>query len=331
MLLRVLPWCLLLYIALVVHAIVQSSHWPFALSADARLVELTLDASSLTQWDISKATLCRHDLLPEDTSIYEKIDDIAVIRRRCGTPRRWHAYRPASENGAAAELTARIGGNGQPRSHGATVRLSTLADGRLLVRIAPFSTQPADGVAIQTAGQTPLTLNGDVVLVWPTAQTQNMSLIFPYTAALRIGQDVTTSRHELLEAGHIAVYSASDDTAGGRSVVDSIELLEGDSVQIASSLGETEAEALPRGFVRITAEQMASTWPQMKVVAFGLSNQVRIERYGDAGLDFQPSMWARLTHDSWVVIATLVLFGSLSALATLAEAVRLIRRTNLRP
>ena len=64
------------------------------------------------------------------------------------------------------------------------------------------------------------------------------------------------------------------------------------------------------------------------ITAFGRSNDVSVERYGEAGIDFNPSMWAQLTHNRWAVILTLVLFGGLPALATLAEAARLIRRTN---
>ncbi|WP_123631892.1 hypothetical protein [Salinisphaera orenii] len=323
--LRLAQWSSLFYILFAAYSTFQDGTWPFSLRAETRLVSVELDGNKPTRWDISDAVLCTGQELEQASNVYQSLDDPRSRADWCGSSRP-HAYQPIKTPDVSPQLSLEFNDAGHFGGSTYLAQFASLRDGRVITRVSPNSSTENEGLEIMGSGHLQARLPGTITLVWRSRNPET-SLVFPFRGALSIGQDVTTTRHALLEEGQIDVYSASNEEASGRSLVDSINLLPGDKVEVSGDDGSAPAS----GFIRLTHEAMTTQWPQISVIAFGLSNHVNIERFGEAGIVFQPTFWARLTHNNWLVIFTLVLFGGLSILATLAEATRLIQRPQRQP
>ncbi|WP_353110259.1 hypothetical protein [Salinisphaera dokdonensis] len=322
--LRVAQWFIFFFLIWIgYYALTHESDWPFSLRAQTRLAVIQIDGSRETAWDISDATLCVRDKLPSRASAVREITNNETVAATCGGTR-WHAYTSATPDGYVSELSLSFGGADATKLGPYTTQFESLADNRFTVRITPMSNSDAPPLRIVNANHVDAVIHGPVMLVWPTPAS-GISLIFPFRGTAMVGKDVTTRRKALLEQGRIEIYSASDEEATGQSTISSVDLFPGDYVAIADE--DSPQRSAASGFIRLSPDALTRDWPAFMITAFGRSDDVRVERYGEAGIDFQPSMWAQLTHDRWSVILTLILFGGLPALATLAEAARLIRRT----
>ena len=62
----------------------------------------------------------------------------------------------------------------------------------------------------------------------------------------------------------------------------------------------------------------------MDLIGYGIAEQIKVDRYGEAGFSMKPSRWARLTNSDPFVLVTLIMVGLLSLLASLAGSRSLI-------
>ena len=319
-LVRLLPLFVIGFVAVVVWTLGRADHWPFALHAQSRSLELMLPASSETSWNVSGATLCVRSPLTA-AEPFAAIQDRARVSLLCGS-RRWQAYVLPETHPGRNELIAIIGdAAASTAAPSSPIRISSTREGRVLVDVTTpttgADTQPQVLRLYDSSGIV-LTLPQPASFVWRTDELDR-PLVFPYTSAIRVGQDVNAVRTELLETGSINIFSPSDRSVAGRAVIESIELMPGDMVNLSPS-GSGNKAYFPRGFIRLDPQADGGNWPMMEVLAYGVSSSVEVHRFGDAGLSFRPGIWARLTHSNAIVTWSLILFGGLSVLAGLAEA-----------
>lgn len=313
----------LIFFGYVAWVLVTQTSWPFALEAESRYAEIDLAGDTPTRWNVSDAVLCLREALPGPAP-YRLIEDSGLTAKFCGSRHRYAYATPADYHGTS-ELIAVLGVEADKPSV-INARLTSLQNGRLVLALAPSpdANKPAT-IRIEASTGVPLRLTTPVSFDWqPSASPQ--PLVFPYTGNLRVGQDVNTARRELLEKGKISIYSPSDTAVGGRALVESLRLLPGDLVELTARTSSVPA----RGFIRLSAAQSAQAWPKLQIVAFGLSNDLTVRRYGNAGVDFKPSMVSRLAHDDWVITLAVLLFSGLPVLFGFAQA-RQISRERRKP
>lgn len=311
-----LPIFILFFLLLVVVATLGRQEWPFALRAQTRYVELHLPSQHETIWRLGRATVCVRDSALANRGLLDSVE-ARLAEAVCG--KGWSGFR------ARDPETAVLLGNGKQEANGWVTARAVIAGGQLLTIELNRSERTEPTLHLLEPQGRRLPISKKVLLVWDTSQ-RSEPLVLPFTASARIGQDVNFARTELTESGTLDIFSPSDQILGGRALVQSFELTPGDRIEI----GSREHRVFSRGFFRFDPRNESSQRATFEIVAYGPTEQVRVHRLGDKGLAFQPSLWSRLLHNNGIVIGSLVIFGLLSLLAGLAEALQLAKREDRR-
>lgn len=300
------PLLVIAMLILVAWALLSRQPWPFSISADTEHVTLDLAGDVETNWRIDGALLC----------LRAGVADVALPPAPQPGPcpgRRWRGYDLRQLSEVALRLPG-VPGNGP----GYTARLDVDGLGGLAIQLdAGARGTPAQLFA---EGGDPLALPGDLLLVFPPPQPGQAlgRLLLPFSGTGSIGRDVAWHEPSLLRGGSVAVYTRSDEAAGGRDLVASTDLLPGDRIDL--SQGQPAGSAVAKGFVHYDLLPEPDGPPVMRVVAFGEADSVRIVRYGDQGYGLSPGLVARLTRHSAVATWAVLLLSLLGLMAVYREA-----------
>ncbi len=258
---------ILVFIGFILLRLVLPARWGFTVEAATEVAEVELPPETETRWIVDGATICTRSsiALPAAYQVESRASP-------CGSHawKAWHVPEPEQVlrlNGAASVAL-------QMRPEGGFAMSLRAAEGRSL---GGFSV-----VGLVDDVDTGSALN----LVW--AEIPAEALTLPFSGATTLGRAVSWSANRMLQGGSVVVYTA-DESADKRSMVDEATLMLGDQVR----LGEPEpGRAWPKGFIRV--QHGAAT---MDVVAFGLANSLRIERFGESGYEFKPGLIRKMAAD----------------------------------
>ncbi|MFO7542414.1 MAG: hypothetical protein R6W97_06325 [Thiobacillus sp.] len=295
-----LPVLIVMLIAHLAIAVWTPPSWYYSISARSEAAELALPAERETSWRIEGATLC-------STATLEALSDYLSKSSPCGS-RRWHAYSLPD----AYELVLVLGGRVQSPKHTIEVVMDTHTGSGLHASIRGGQAGRSLGKLRLVDEGIEVPLGPELNLFW-ASDARPRDLVFPFIAnRVRIGRDVTWSDSSLLHQGRMEIFSSSDENPSKRTRIEEAELLPGDQVNLDLYEGKTMLQ--PKGFFRFDRLQQAESPSALYAVAFGRAEKVRIERFGDSGYDFQPSLWARFFQNSTLVTLTGIIVGLLSLL-----------------
>lgn len=300
------PLLVIAMVILVAWALLSRQPWPFSISADTEHVTLNLAGDVETNWRVDGALLC----------VRAATAELPLPPAAAPGPcpgRRWRGFDLREISEVALRLPAVPGA-----TQGYTARLDVDGDGGLAVQLDAGET-PAPA-QLYAEGGSPLALHGDLLLVFPPPGSGQPlgRVLLPFSGTGSIGRDVAWHEPTLLRGGSVAVYTRSDEAAGGRDLVASTDLLPGDRVDL--SQGQPVGNPVAKGFVHYDLLPEPDGPPIMRVVAFGEADSVRIVRYGDQGYGLSPGLVARLTRHSAVATWAVLLLSLLGLMAVYREA-----------
>lgn len=301
------PLLVLAIVALIAWALFSRQPWPFSVEADAEHATLVLARDLETHWRVDGALLC--------------------VRANSGTPplpalgsgispcpsRRWRAYDLRDLD----EVALRIPANPRAES-GAVVHLDVEPDGALAIQISGPEDEGLD-VQILVAEGEPLSVGRELLLHFPVpaAGEPLRRILLPFSGAGSIGKDVSWREPALLRSGVVSLYTRSDESAGGRDLVASTQLLPGDRIDLGES--GSQRTGMTKGFVHFDLLPGISAPPALRVVAFGEADAVRIVRYGEQGYSFSPGLLVRITRHRAVSTWVVLIFSALGLMAVYRE------------
>src|SRR5690606_19467084 len=292
----IVPLAVIALLVLLCLAWLSPAGWYFSIHARSAVAALELPQALETSWRIEGATLCA-------TQDLSALPRVPATDSPCGSAR-WQAFAlPAAEG---AEQVIVLGGRSGTLATPIEARLELREDDglQLSLRTAPGGTLGTLRPALDTPA---IALGNALNLIW-TGGERPRDLVLPFVAdQVRVGRDVTWSDAAMLRSGTLSVFTSSEEAAARRSLIEEVQLLPGDQVRLGGSGGTDAASVFPpKGFLRFD-RRLGEEAPALEVVAFGRADSLRIERFGDSGYDFRPGVWAVLTHDSRLTIATALL------------------------
>ncbi len=309
--LRLVPWVILVFLGLLLWNLLAPPRWHFSVDARTAVAEVELPREFETNWRIEGAILCSRaaslGTLPRHT-----VDGPSP----CGS-RRWFAYRLAeAADGVADEQVLVLGGDsGGRRGETIAATIEVRTDGGLQLSLRAGGGSAAAKLR-GSAGAPDVAAALPLNLVWQ-GESRPRDLVFPFTARrVRVGRDVTWAESSALRDGSLTVFTGSDESVAKRVRVEEVALMLGDQVRL-EKLDDAETY-WPKGFFRFDRIQGAEHGPVLEAVAFGRAERVRIERFGDAGYDFEPGWWVGVQHDRRLVSWTGFMIGLLGLLGTYA-------------
>ena len=101
-----------------------------------------------------------------------------------------------------------------------------------------------------------------------------------------------------MRSGMISVFGHSDDNASGRRALDEFALLTGDRVVVGHSEAEVAANASGFLEMRLLEPSPDQIPAGVRLVATGVVEGLKVQRYGNATINLEPSFWARLVRHS---------------------------------
>tara|TARA_R110001599_G_scaffold127379_8_gene300749 strand:- start:13377 stop:14411 length:1035 start_codon:yes stop_codon:yes gene_type:complete len=309
------PLAVAMFAVIGLWVLTTGSTWSFGVRAHTASAIIEVPESTELKWDLSGALLCVRKSLDFEAALQPvEANDVYAA---CGS-RRHLAYRIHPEQ----ELMGVLGtGLAASSSEGSTSAHFAILDQRkLVIALTPSNSR---GVALRLEDiDQPIGLIEQPVMIVLDLSEPGRDRLFPYLGVLRVGDDVSPSARALLEAGEIQIYRAAGDTVGGRALVESVELMLGDTIRLGAETQNGETRH-PRGFVRVSPAVEGERL-LMDLVGYGIAEQIKVDRFGEAGFAMRPSRWARLTNSDPFVLVSLIVVGLLSLLAGLAESRSLI-------
>lgn len=303
------PLVVVTVLVLLLLAWLSPAGWYFSIHARSAVAALELPQALETNWRIEGATLCAAQALPA-------LARLPAEASPCGSAR-WQAFALPESEGAEQVLV--LGGRGAGEDEPIEARLELREDDGLQLSLR---TAPGGSLGmLRPAPDTPAVALGNALnLIW-RGEARPRDLVLPFVAEqVRVGRDVTWSDAAMLHSGTLSVFTSSEEAAARRSLVEEVQLLPGDQVRLGGSeLTGTASGFPPKGFLRF-ARRPGEDAPALEVVAFGRADSLRVERFGDSGYDFRPGLWARLTHDGRLTIATALLAALVAGLGALGSA-----------
>ena len=311
------PLTVLAFVIVGLWVLAIGSTWSFGVRALTASVIVDVPESTEVRWDLSGAVLCVRTPIEADAAL-EPITDTAERAGLCGS-RRQLAYRVAT----TSELTGVVGSEPAAADQDlgyTTANFAVLDQRRLVIALTPKN---PSGIAMRVddIDRTIGLIKQPIMIVFDLDGVRRDRL-FPYLGALRIGDDVSPNARALLESGEIQIYRSAGDTVGGRALVASVELMLGDTIRLDAETQKGEPR-FPRGFIRVGPARGGERL-LMDLIGYGIAEQIKVDRYGEAGFSMKPSRWARLTNSDPFVLVTLIMVGLLSLLASLAGSRSLI-------
>lgn len=254
----------------------------------------TPDEPTVTKWRINGAVICSRTRLQTARQGSEQTAGY------CGS---WNGYRFADP-----ELTLELQGANK-------ITLETKPDGTLYLALRENRAHSVRKLSFTDSNRRPILLGAKVNLVWPAKSMKAGNEpyehpLFPFMGIATIGRDVNWASRGILNTGKVFVYASDLSSTNKRNLVDQTELMLGDQVRLDSIVLNDEP-VFPKGFVRY---QPDADHHDLDIVAFGKASQIRIERFGDNGYDFEPSIWSRILKDQFLLTLESTLFASLMLL-----------------
>jgi len=286
------PVMVLAMAGLIAWAMLSRQPWPFSIEAESEHVSLLLAHDRETNWRIDGAQLCIR--ANAEALVLPVLEEPSL----CPGPR-WRAY----DLREIDEVTLRLPAV-PPEFAGYTASLDVEPDRSLAIQV---SGKGIESLALLAGGSAlPVPIGHNAIIRFPTPGKNKPPgrLLLPFSGAGTIGKDVSWRESTLLRRGSVALYTRSDEAAGGRELVASTELMPGDRVDLRQHARKDGV--VTKGFIHFDLSEEFSEPPAMKIVAFGEAESIRILRFGEQSYSFSPGMLSRLTHHSavstWVVL-----------------------------
>ena len=289
--------------------------WQLNLIAQTEIVRLAMPDN--TRWDIGAGRVCGQararpgsDAAP--ASAVERRTD-GVTFQGCGSAR-WEALNsPVHELGYWLELPANplgpISATFESRTDGGVeLSLRAAAGVERLGHLQSFGDEKR------------IELPSAINIIWDPAPQASGSrtIVLPFSARLTVGRDVGWSSRHMLTSGRLDIFAPSDESLAGRTLAEDATLVAGDQVTLLSQPDAENVVRWPKGFVRFSPVfvGLPST---MEVVAFAPAEGMTIERFGGGTYRFEAGWWAKIRHQSALVILAILITGALSILGSLAS------------
>lgn len=293
-----LPLMVIALIGLVAWALLSRQPWPFSIEAQSEHVTLLLTPELETSWRIDEALLCVRagELSARIAGALPALEEASPCPGR-----RWRAFDLRGLHESTLRLPA------MPRTTAAyAVRIDVERDGSLALQVSGEGDGLAPLELLPGGEAAPLDLGYAAILHFPTPAADHAPhrLLLPFAGAGSIGKDVSWREPTLLRSGTVSLYTRSDESAGGRDLVTTTQLLPGDRVDLGQRSGA--GGGVTKGFVHFDLLGRSAEPAAMTIVALGEAESVRIVRFGDQGYSFSPGLLARLTRHSavstWAVL-----------------------------
>ncbi len=314
------PFLILAFLVLLLLFMLRPVTWQYTLSADTDVALIDLPDTRETNWRVGGAVLClpRNEQLPAEASV------IRIPDSPCGS---WPAYRikQDSRSASAGDLILTLGGTGTADHQGIIHALLEAQPnpGLMLALRADANASPKRiGVLHTVDDDVEIALTSKANLVWTggTMPDATSVLVFPFQGELTAGRDVTWSYDRMLNSGRLSVYTASDQSAAKRKLVQEMDLMLGDQVRLKKAMRAHDT-VWPRGHLRyVWSRSAAQGAPTLQVAGIGLAESLLIERFGGSEIEFRPGFWTRLINNrlaifSGLMIGLLTVFSSYVQLA----------------